>query len=157
MIFPVIINSYVKNHLFCKKFAVASIFYSVSAVFWILWTLFQFLPVGKELLACLLALKEMVSSSSGKNVLASIFKRITSGSEGMVEQDAISNSEHADDYDWRLSPPLINCWRKLLMSFEFKDDTSHFLLESVQTLCSVALCLCVEDNRWFLKINKSLC
>lgn len=103
--------------------------------------------MGKELLGCLLALKEMVSCNLRKNVLASIFKHITSSSVGMIEQDAINNSEYVDDYDWRLSPPLINCWRKLLMSFEFKDDTLHFSLKAVQTLCSIALCLCVADNR----------
>ncbi|XP_058089695.1 protein virilizer homolog [Magnolia sinica] len=110
----------------------------------------QFLPVGRELQACLIAFKELASTSPGRSALASIFRKVQSSSVEDVEagrgKEVDVNDNLSDEYNWRRCPPLLICWRNLLRSIEAKDVFSVYAIEAVSALCLVASCLCGEGK-----------
>lgn len=101
------------------------------------------LPVGKELIACLSAFKELGSSSEGKNALLSI-----------LIEDSELDSSRGDDRDprilnareWREYHPLQFCWTALLRSFVSQDSAPAYAVKAIGLLSSGALQFCIQEN-----------
>ncbi|KAL5992963.1 hypothetical protein ACLOJK_013883 [Asimina triloba] len=108
------------------------------------------LPVGRELQACVVAFKELASSTTGRRALTSIFGKIQSSSaedvEAGIANEGVGDGNLPDEHNWRRSPPLLICWRNLLQSINSKDGYSIYAIDAVHTLCWGALCLCVEGK-----------
>ena len=109
----------------------------------------QVLPVGKELLACLVALKEFIYSIQGRTALLSIcseFQASVLKEHGADEKDVDINIP--DECHWRQSPPFFCCWKKLLRSLDSKDNSSTYIIEAVHALALSAMSLCTENERY---------
>ncbi|KAL0309460.1 UNVERIFIED_CONTAM: protein virilizer [Sesamum radiatum] len=106
------------------------------------------LPVGRELLACLAALKEMGSSADGQSALLSFVKHIQSStiqdSESQInrESDASYGKVHA--FEWKEHPPLLCCWTSLLRSIDSKNVPPVQVAVAIHTLTSGALGICMD-------------
>ncbi|KAL5545698.1 hypothetical protein UlMin_005385 [Ulmus minor] len=109
----------------------------------------QVLPVGKELLACLAAFKDLGSCNEGRASLATIFYRIQSigehESHGGHEWD-VSRYDLFTEFEWRKQPPLLCCWRKLLKSVDHRNDLSDYLIESINALSLGSLWFCMDGK-----------
>ncbi|CAA7405436.1 unnamed protein product [Spirodela intermedia] len=103
------------------------------------------LPVGRELLGCLLSFKELVSSTKGRSALSSIFLQTPSpGTREQIEKENGSNLP--DIFDWGSSPPFLVCWRKLLGALHIEDNASTYAVESIHLLSLSGLCICMEGK-----------
>ncbi|XP_011094238.1 uncharacterized protein LOC105173993 isoform X2 [Sesamum indicum] len=106
------------------------------------------LPVGRELLACLAAFKEMGSSTEGQSSLLSFVKHIQSStiqdSESQInhESDASYGKIHASE--WKEHPPLLCCWTSLLRSIDSKNVPREQVAVAIHTLTSGALGICMD-------------
>ncbi|KAL0338697.1 UNVERIFIED_CONTAM: protein virilizer [Sesamum angustifolium] len=106
------------------------------------------LPVGRELLACLAAFKEMGSSADGQSALLSFVKHIQSStiqdSESQInrESDASYGKVHASE--WKEHPPLLCCWTSLLRSIDSKNVPPVQVAVAIHTLTSGALGICMD-------------
>ncbi|KAL0374796.1 UNVERIFIED_CONTAM: protein virilizer [Sesamum radiatum] len=106
------------------------------------------LPVGRELLACLAAFKEMGSSTEGQSALLSFVKHIQSStiqdSESQMnhESDASYGKVHASE--WKEHPPLLCCWTSLLRSIDSKNVPPVQVAVAIHTLTSGALGICMD-------------
>lgn len=112
-----------------------------SLVWHYLLKLCQVLPVGKELLASLIAFKELASCNEGRSAFASISIHLQS-----PNFDEFELERGHDDFDWRRSPPLLYCWRNILRSGNGRNFLSAYAIEAIGALSSGALCLCVEGK-----------
>ncbi|XP_078432538.1 mRNA methyltransferase EMB2016 isoform X2 [Wolffia australiana] len=102
------------------------------------------LPVGRELLGCLLCLKEFVTTVKGRNAFLSIhFPNELPEAGEPIEQDVDINIP--DISSWRDSPPFLVCWRKLLDVLRRKDIDLDYAVQSVHLLSLSCLCVC-EDS-----------
>ncbi|CAA3021769.1 Hypothetical predicted protein [Olea europaea subsp. europaea] len=105
------------------------------------------LPVGKELVACLSAFKEMGSTTEGQNALLSIYMHLCSSgieiseSQSMRENDGSYNL--IDISDWREQPPLLCCWTTLLRSIASNDISPVYTAAAIVTLSTGALRFCM--------------
>ncbi|KAF5772922.1 putative protein virilizer [Helianthus annuus] len=111
-----------------------------------LFTLVKLLPVGKELVACLSAFKDLGSSSEGRSGLLSVLLRIQSANND--ESDLDSRHLIYDNFDLielKKSPPLLFCWRTLLNSVE-DDVPSTLTVEAVEALSLGALNFCMDKS-----------
>ncbi|KAG0494568.1 hypothetical protein HPP92_005562 [Vanilla planifolia] len=109
----------------------------------------QVVPVGKELLACMATLKEFISSDVGRRTLKAILLQ----SQTSVVEEYKGNENDAKEYvpdsdDWRIYPPFLQCWEKLLSCLDADDDTLNFAVETAYLLSSCALSLCVENHNY---------
>ncbi|KAA8516811.1 hypothetical protein F0562_017079 [Nyssa sinensis] len=108
------------------------------------------LPVGRELLACLSVLKELVSCSEGRSALLSICLHIQSS--GVEECQSESRHERDGNYsllnalEWRRHPPLLCCWTNLLSSIDSMDIPLVYAIEAVGVLSSGALLFCMDGK-----------
>lgn len=103
----------------------------------------QVLPVGKELLACLVTFKEFSFSSQGRTALLSIFSEYQASvlkEHGAEEKDVDINVP--DECNWKQFPPFLCCWKKLLSCLDFKEDSLTYVIETVYALSLGALSLC---------------
>ncbi|KAM0980773.1 hypothetical protein COP2_014310 [Malus domestica] len=91
----------------------------------------QVLPVGKELLACLIAFKELGACSEGKKALAATL------------YPALS----VEDHEWRKSPPLLCCCKSLLRSVDLKEGLSSYGIETVNALSLGSFRFCLDGER----------
>ncbi|XP_076952954.1 protein virilizer homolog [Bidens hawaiensis] len=112
-----------------------------------LFTLVKLLPVGKELVACLSAFKEIGSSSEGRSGLLSILSHIQSSYN---EESDLGNRQLINDnfdlIELKESPPLLFCWRTLLNSIEIDDVASTPTVEAVEALSLGALTFCMDKS-----------
>ncbi|OVA07160.1 Protein virilizer [Macleaya cordata] len=110
----------------------------------------QVLPVGKELLGCLIVFKGLAACAEGRNAFASISVQIQSSNfeknepERRQEQDG--NDGILYDFDWRRPPPLLYCYQNLLRSIDCEDSLSTYAIEAVSALFVGALCFCMEGK-----------
>ncbi|CAK9141126.1 unnamed protein product [Ilex paraguariensis] len=110
----------------------------------------EVLPVGRELLASILAFKEFGSCTEARDSLLSIFLYIHSSS--IEELESQSRREHNGNYslihasEWKKCPPLLCCWTKLLRSVDSNDVLPVYLVEAVGALSSGALRYCMEGE-----------
>ncbi|KAL8217068.1 hypothetical protein R6Q57_023905 [Mikania cordata] len=102
--------------------------------------LVKLLPVGKELVACLSAFKDLGSSSEGRSGLLSIFLHIQSSN------NEESDPDNFDLFELKKSPPLLFCWRTLLNSIETNDVPSASTVEAVEALSLGALKFCMDKS-----------
>ena len=110
----------------------------------------QVLPVGKELLACLTAFRELGSCNEGRSALAAISFRIQSTNQELESDRGHERDENYDlfsEFEWRRCPPLLSCWKKLLRLVDIKDDLSTNVIEAVDALCWGALHFCRDGKR----------
>ncbi|KAH6806170.1 hypothetical protein C2S51_031001 [Perilla frutescens var. frutescens] len=106
------------------------------------------LPIGTELLACLLAFKEMASSTEGQNALLSIVKNI----KPSAIQDSENHFKHESNMsivyesEWKEHPPLLCCWTTLLKSIDSKDVPAVQVAAAIDALASGALGFCIDGE-----------
>ncbi|KAG8376803.1 hypothetical protein BUALT_Bualt09G0101900 [Buddleja alternifolia] len=108
------------------------------------------LPVGRELLACLSAFKEMGASSVGSSALLSISDHIQSS----TIEDCESQIKHENDArwstlpasEWKENPPLLCCWTTLLRSIDSKDVAAVQVAAAINTLALGALAFCIHGE-----------
>lgn len=109
----------------------------------------QVLPVGKELVFCLTAFRELVSCGEGQSALISIICHTHSALE---EFDSGRGHERNDDrsllneFEWRKNPPLLCCWTKLLNSVDSNDGLSTYAVEAVCALSLGSLRFCLDGK-----------
>lgn len=108
--------------------------------------IFQVLPVGKELLACLTAFKELGYCSEGRRALAATFDCVSSVVDDR-EKDGNGNYSLPNVYEWRKSPPLLCCCKNLLRSVDSKDGLSSYTIEAVNALSMGSFSFCLDGER----------
>ncbi|KAI3682539.1 hypothetical protein L1987_82588 [Smallanthus sonchifolius] len=112
-----------------------------------LFRLVKLLPVGKELVACLSAFKDLGFSSEGQSGLLSIFLHIQSSPNEESDPDSRQLvNDDSDIIELKRSPPLLFCWRTLLNSFESDDVPSVPTIEAVEALSLGALTFCMDKS-----------
>ncbi|KAJ4781842.1 embryo defective 2016 [Rhynchospora pubera] len=97
--------------------------------------LFQGLPVGKEMLACALAFKDVVSSDQGRSALALILSHIQSASQQEQERK-----------EWLQSPPLLMCFEKLSRSHNLTESRPNIVVEIVCALSLATISLFMDTG-----------
>ena len=100
------------------------------------------LPVGKELLACLTAFKELASCSEGQMAIGASHVH-----ELELRNDRNVNYNDPSVAEWKKSPPLLSCWMKLLRSIDTKDGWSTYAIEAVYALSVGSLQYCMKGDR----------
>ncbi|XP_015900411.3 protein virilizer homolog isoform X2 [Ziziphus jujuba] len=110
----------------------------------------QVLPPGKELLACLLAFKELGSCYEGRSSLAAFYRIHSSfeeaGSQRGHERNGNANYDILSDFEWRKRPPLLCCWKELLRSVDSRDSFLDYSIEAINVLSVGSLCFCVDGK-----------
>ncbi|KVH90545.1 Protein virilizer [Cynara cardunculus var. scolymus] len=108
--------------------------------------LIKVLPVGRELVACLLAFKDLGSSSEGRSGLLSVFLHVQSsyGEESEPESRQVIDGKF--DLLELNNNPLLFCWRTLLNYIEMEDVPSVSAIEAVEALSSGALSFCMDKS-----------
>lgn len=108
----------------------------------------QVLPVGRELLACLFAFKELGACNEAQSALASIFSHVLPGSIKKLESETSHEMEVGynllNEFESRKYPPLLCCWIKLLRSIDAKDSLSTYAIEAAGALSLGALHFCID-------------
>ncbi|KAF6147683.1 hypothetical protein GIB67_003014 [Kingdonia uniflora] len=109
------------------------------------------LPVGKELLACLIAFRKLAICSEGRSAFASISVQIQSASCEDLEKERemnVDGGESAVDngFNWQKCMPLLHCWKSLVKAIDNNDSLSIYALEAVNQLSLGALSFCVEGK-----------
>ncbi|RZC84168.1 hypothetical protein C5167_046948 [Papaver somniferum] len=107
----------------------------------------QVLPVGKELLGCLVVFKGLAACVEGKNAFASV------ADHSSFEQDEPERGHEPDEngsslygFDWKRHPPLLYCCRNLLRSIDGEDSLSAYATEALSALSLGALSFCMEGK-----------
>ncbi|KAK8562208.1 hypothetical protein V6N12_049255 [Hibiscus sabdariffa] len=108
------------------------------------------LPVGKELVSCLTAFKDMGSCTEGRIALLSALLYSSSSTHEELESER-GNEKNVNfcflnESEWRKSPPLLCCWIKLLRSVDSKDYLSPCTLEAANALSLGTLGFCMDGN-----------
>ncbi|KAK3028735.1 hypothetical protein RJ639_037758, partial [Escallonia herrerae] len=109
----------------------------------------QILPVGRELLECVLAFKQLGSSSEGRSALLSILSHQTSNIvdfESDNRHDSDGNYNFDDAMEWKRRPPLLCCWITLLRSIDMEDTLPVYAVEAVGALSLGALQFCMDGE-----------
>lgn len=111
--------------------------------------IYQVLPVGKELLSCLLALRLFWSSAKGKDTLLSLCLHVKSSSiEEQELEKKFENGLNRDfTLDWKEHPPLLCCWETLLRTPASKDDLPTYTVQAIGILSLGALSFCMDGER----------
>lgn len=106
------------------------------------------LPVGKELLSCLLALRLFWSSAKGKDTLLSLCLHVKSSSiEEQELEKKFENGLNRDfTLDWKEHPPLLCCWETLLRTPASKDDLPTYTVQAIGILSLGALSFCMDGE-----------
>ncbi|GKV31944.1 hypothetical protein SLEP1_g40595 [Rubroshorea leprosula] len=109
----------------------------------------QVLPVGKELLSCLTAFKNLGSCDEGHSAfLALLVDNCSSLQEPEPEGGNEKDGKFAflNGSEWGECPPLLSCLRKLFRSVESQDVSSAYALEAVTVLSSGSLSFCMNGK-----------
>ncbi|KAK7392701.1 hypothetical protein VNO78_21145 [Psophocarpus tetragonolobus] len=108
----------------------------------------QVLPVGKELLACLTAFKELASCGEGQMAFGAAHFDIHSHAHELESRkdDRNVNYNVSSVAEWRKCPPLLGCWMKLLRSIDSKEGLSTDAIEAVYALSVGSLQFCLSGN-----------
>ncbi|CAL1370671.1 unnamed protein product [Linum trigynum] len=109
----------------------------------------QALPVGRELLSCLISLKEMGSCSEGRSALLTSSSSVVNGTLMEVEShkgDERNGNRGGDVYEWSNNPPLLHCWMKLLKFVDHLDGLSTWAVEAINALSAGSLSFCVNEK-----------
>lgn len=102
-------------------------------------------------MSCLRAFKDLGSCTEGRSALMSALQYSCSSAHEELEsergQEKNGNFHFLNESEWRKSPPLLSCWRKLLRSVDTKDCLSTYTIEAVNALSLGSLCFCVDGSR----------
>lgn len=105
------------------------------------------MPVGKEIIACLSAFKELGSSAEGRSALSSIF---LNGEDSELEGRRGDNGgglKIMNARELRAHPPLQVCWCTLLTSIVSRDGSSEYAAEAIGLLSLGSLLFCMDRER----------
>lgn len=105
------------------------------------------LPVGKELVTCLAAFRALGSCSEGQTALVSILIDIYNGEERGSQGHKKGSDCTFDVSSWRMNPPLLCCWKKLLISIDSNDYMPTYAIQAVDALSSGSLSFCLDGSR----------
>ncbi|KAK2454634.1 protein virilizer protein [Trifolium repens] len=107
----------------------------------------QVLPVGKELLACLLAFKELASCSEGQMAFEAILSGVHYNARELDQKDDMDvNYNIPSIAEWRKCPPLLSCWMKFLRSLDTTEGLSPDAIEAVYALSVGSLQFCMKGD-----------
>ncbi|XP_022934378.1 uncharacterized protein LOC111441566 [Cucurbita moschata] len=106
----------------------------------------QVLPVGKELVACLAAFRALGSCSEGQTALASILIDIHNVDERESQGHKKGSDCSFNVSSWRMNPPLLCCWKKLLISIDSNDYIPTYAIQAVDALSSGSLSFCLDGS-----------
>ncbi|KOM33999.1 hypothetical protein LR48_Vigan02g014900 [Vigna angularis] len=107
------------------------------------------LPVGKELLACLTAFKELASCGEGQVAFGATYLGIHSLAYELDPQKGDRNVNYSVSSvaEWRKCPPLLSCWMKLLKSMDdTKEGLSTYAIEAVYALSVGSIQFCMNGD-----------
>ncbi|XP_006651539.1 protein virilizer homolog isoform X2 [Oryza brachyantha] len=112
-----------------------------SSIMYHLLMLCQVLPVGRDMFACSLAFKEVASSHSCSDAVASIFSQIQTSNKDKQEKSESDTCYGAPKVDnWCGFSPLLNCWKSLLQ-YICAIRPTDYLVEIVYALTLGAIAL----------------
>ncbi|XP_021289040.1 uncharacterized protein LOC110420160 isoform X3 [Herrania umbratica] len=110
----------------------------------------KILPVGKELVSCLQAFKDLGSCTEGRSAFMSALLYGGNSSGGALESESghekNGNFHFQNESELRKSPPLLCCWKKLLRSVDSKDSSLAYAIEAVNALSLGSLCFCIDGK-----------
>ncbi|KAH7674399.1 Protein virilizer protein [Dioscorea alata] len=106
----------------------------------------EILPVGRELLACIITLEKLSSCHQGRSVITSVCFQSGSSTEGQEPNENHPNGNVSGLHDLTWSSPFLNCLKKLLQLLDSKDSTSMFDVETVYALAFCATSLLAEGS-----------
>ncbi|KAI9122390.1 hypothetical protein K1719_007079 [Acacia pycnantha] len=98
----------------------------------------QVLPVGKELVACLTAFRELASCGEGRIAFGAILEPF--------DHDKVVSYYNHSDAEWRKCPPLLGCLIKLLRSIDTQEGLSTFVIEAIYALSVGSLRFCMDGE-----------
>ncbi|CAL4934424.1 unnamed protein product [Urochloa decumbens] len=107
----------------------------------------QVLPVGREMLACSLAFKELASSYTCRSAVTLIFSQIHTSNQDVLEKDEGDANHNSSTVDhWGCFSSLFKCWKKLTKYIGSSKPTDY-LVETIYsfTLGAIALSQCGEN------------
>jgi len=111
---------------------------------------FKVLPVGKELLACLTAFKDLASCDEGQMAFGATHLGINSHAYELDPRKGDRNVNYSVSSvaEWRKCPPLLSCWMKLLKSIDdTKEGLSTCAIEAVYALSVGSIQFCMNGDR----------
>ncbi|XP_028185575.1 protein virilizer homolog [Glycine soja] len=107
----------------------------------------QVLPVGKELLACLTAFKELASCGEGQMAFGATHFGIHSHALELEPRKDDRNVNYVSSVaEWIKCPPLLSCWMKLLRSIDTKEGLSTYAIEAAYALSVGSLQFCMNGD-----------
>ncbi|KAL1813356.1 hypothetical protein ACET3Z_023421 [Daucus carota] len=96
------------------------------------------LPVGRELVACLLAFKAISSSAEGRSAFQSIYLCVRSSGDQELKSEAKHGGDGKfftiDAPKWKKHPPLLHCWLTLLRSISSGNLPQVHAVEALAAL-----------------------
>ncbi|CAK8571309.1 unnamed protein product [Lathyrus sativus] len=110
----------------------------------------QVLPVGKELLACLIAFKELASCSKGQMAFEAVLSGFHYNACELDQKDDMDVNYNVPSMaEWKKCPPLLSCWMKLLRSIDTMEGLSPYAIEAVYALSVGSLQFCMNGDSLF--------
>jgi hypothetical protein len=100
----------------------------------------QVLPVGREMLACSLAFKELAASYTCRSAVALIFSQIHTSNEDVLEKDESEANHNSTVDNWRCFSSLFKSWKKLT-KYIGSNQPTDYLLETIYSLTLGAIAL----------------
>ena len=108
----------------------------------------QVLPVGRELLSCLLLLKDIGSSIEGRCAFMTVLCDVNTVDEQKVENGHGNSGNHNFDIsEYRRCPPFLCCWTKLLKSVDSREVLSTCAIQAATALSIGCVQLCIDGKR----------
>ncbi|KAF8722237.1 hypothetical protein HU200_022545 [Digitaria exilis] len=101
----------------------------------------QVLPVGREMLACSLAFKELASSYTCRSAVTLIFSQIHTSDEDVIEKDESDANHKLSTVDnWSCFSSLFKCWKKII-KYIGSNQPTDYLVETIYSLTLGAIAL----------------
>ncbi|CAN6292909.1 unnamed protein product [Urochloa humidicola] len=107
----------------------------------------QVLPVGRVMLACSLAFKELAASYTCRSAVTLIFSQIHTSNQDVLEKDESDANHNSSTVDnWGCFSSLFKCWKKLMKCIG-SDQPTDYLVQTIYsfTLGTIALSRCGEN------------
>ncbi|EER93923.2 hypothetical protein BDA96_01G201900 [Sorghum bicolor] len=101
----------------------------------------QVLPVGREMLACSLAFKELAASYTCRSAVTLILSQIHTSNKDVLEKDESDPNHNLPTLDgWNCFSSLFNCWKKLA-KYIGSNQPTDYLVETIYSLTLGAITL----------------
>lgn len=89
----------------------------------------------------------MGSCSEGQTALASTLIDIYNADERESQGHKKGSDFSFNVSSWRMNPPLLCCWKKLLISIDSNDYIPRYAIQAVDALSSGSLSFCLDGSR----------